>query len=108
MTMAACGQLVLHPGLASDAHIPAVAQLFASLSLQSKVGVAVLLTGMGEDGASGLRQLRERGWQTFAQDAVSAVVHGMPGAAIAQGGADYILNPAAIGKFISNLRLEPR
>ena len=66
------------------------------------MGLAVLLTGMGEDGASALRALRERGWQTFAQDADSAVVHGMPGAAIALGAAVYILNPAAIGKHLSS------
>ena len=108
MTINACGQTVLQPGVDMDAHIPAVAQLFASLTLQSKAGIAVLLTGMGEDGAFGLRQLRDRGWQTFAQDAASAVVHGMPGAAIAKGGAEHILNPAAIGKYISAQRMEPR
>ena len=58
---------------------------------------------MGEDGASALRLLRDRGWQTLAQDADSAVVHGMPGAAIALGAAAHILNPAAIGKYLSSL-----
>jgi len=108
MTINACRQIELQPGSAVEAHIPAVAQLFASLALQNKVGIAVLLTGMGEDGASGLRKLRDSGWQTFAQDGQSAVVHGMPGAAIAQGGAVHILNPAAIGKCISSTRFEPR
>ena len=104
MTLNVCGQLVLHSGTSTDAHVPAVGQLFSSLALQAKVGIAVLLTGMGEDGASSLRLLRDRGWQTFAQDAASAVVHGMPGAAIAQGGAEHILDPAAIGRYISNGR----
>ena len=108
MTMNACGQLVLNLGSSADAHIPAVEQLFASLAMQVKSGVAVLLTGMGEDGASSLRLLRDRGWQTFAQDAASAVVHGMPGAAIAQGGAAHVLNPAAIGKYISSNLMEAR
>lgn len=108
MIMNVFGQIELQPGSPDDAHAPAVAELFASLALQRKVGVAVLLTGMGVDGASGLRQLRDRGWQTFAQDAESSAVHGMPGAAIAQGGAEYILNPTAIGKCVSNIRTEPR
>jgi len=108
MIMNVFGQIELQPGSPDDAHAPAVAELFASLTLQRKVGVAVLLTGMGVDGALGLRQLRDRGWQTFAQDAESSAVHGMPGAAIAQGGAEHILNPTAIGKYISNIRTEPR
>ena len=108
MIMNVFGQIELQPGSPDDVHTPAVAELFASLALQRKVGVAVLLTGMGVDGASGLRQLRDRGWQTFAQDAESSAVHGMPGAAIAQGGAEHILNPTAIGKYLSNIGTEPR
>lgn len=102
LTVNAYGLLALHTGTVRDAHIPAVDQLFASLALQGKVGLAVLLTGMGEDGACAMRQLRDRGWQTFAQDADSAIVHGMPGTAIAQGAAAHILNPAAIGKYLSS------
>jgi two-component system chemotaxis response regulator CheB len=100
--MNANGQLALHAGTALNLHIPAIDQLFASLALQAKVGLAVLLTGMGEDGASALRALRDRGWQTFAQDAESAVVHGMPGVAIALGAAAHVLSPAAIGKYLSS------
>ncbi len=104
--LSACGQLILQPGDARDAHIPGVEPLFQSLSQHGKAGIAVLLTGMGSDGAHGLRSLRERGWQTYAQDAQSAVVHGMPGAAIACGAAQYVLNPAAMGKQISAILRE--
>ncbi|MBK8286827.1 MAG: hypothetical protein IPK97_19270 [Ahniella sp.] len=77
--------------------------LFRSLATQSRPGIAVLLTGMGEDGAAALRVLREQRWRTFAQDAASAVVFGMPGAAIALHAAEDVLNPAAIGQRIGHL-----
>ncbi len=45
-------------------------------------GVAVLLTGMGNDGATGLAALRQAGWYTLAQDQTTSVVYGMPRAAV--------------------------
>ena len=44
-------------------------------------GIAVLLTGMGSDGAQGLLHLRRLGWHTITQDRASCVVYGMPKAA---------------------------
>ena len=49
--------------------------------------VGVLLTGMGRDGAEGLKHMRERGFLTFAQDQESSAVYGMPKAAAAIGAA---------------------
>lgn len=61
---------------------PAVDVFFKSLALSwPRPSVAVLLTGMGRDGAEGLRALRERGWHTIAQDEATSVVYGMPKAA---------------------------
>ena len=62
-------------------HCPAIDELFASLAHYARPGVAVLLTGMGRDGAQGMMQLRSAGWHTIAQDEKSSVVWGMPGAA---------------------------
>jgi two-component system response regulator WspF len=54
-------------------------------------GVAVLLTGMGYDGARGLARLRRSGWHTIAQDQATSVVYGMPKAAVALDAACQVL-----------------
>ncbi|MBE9210055.1 chemotaxis response regulator protein-glutamate methylesterase [Nostoc sp. LEGE 06077] len=62
---------------------PSVDVFFKSVSQYWKrQGTAILLTGMGRDGAEGLSALRLRGWHTIAQDKASCVVYGMPKAAV--------------------------
>ena len=56
-----------------------------------QTGVALLLTGMGKDGAKGLLKLRARGWHTMAQDEASSVVWSMPKAGIDLGAACEVL-----------------
>jgi two-component system response regulator WspF len=56
-----------------------------------QTGVALLLTGMGKDGAQGLLKLRARGWHTAAQDEASSVVWSMPKAGIDLGAACEVL-----------------
>ena len=59
---------------------PAVSFLFRSVAAAyGDAAVGVLLTGMGRDGAAELKQMREKGAITIAQDKESSVVHGMPG-----------------------------
>ena len=53
--------------------------------------VAVILTGMGRDGVDGLRAIRRLGGRTIAESEATAVVNGMPGAAVSAGLADFIL-----------------
>jgi two-component system chemotaxis response regulator CheB len=66
--------------------------LFQSLAHVYGAGVvAVLLTGMGKDGARELALLKQRGATTIAQDKSTSVVHGMPGEAIRLDGATYVL-----------------
>lgn len=63
-------------------------------------GVAVLLTGMGRDGAKGLLRLHSCGWHTIAQDSQSCVVWGMPRAAAECGAAAAVLPLDEIGPAI--------
>jgi len=82
---------------------PSVDVLFASLAEHwSKPGAAVLLTGMGRDGAQGLQRLRQLGWHTLAQDEASSVVYGMPKAAAQLGAACKVMAPLAIASELSD------
>jgi two-component system response regulator WspF len=95
----ACFRYVREP--AACVHRPSVDTFFSSLlTAPIEPGVAVLLTGMGQDGAQGLQQLQRRGWQTIAQDQASSVIWGMPGAAVRLGAAGQILPADRIGAAI--------
>ena len=73
-------------------HRPAVDVLFRSAAkFAGKNAIGVILTGMGKDGAVGMREMHEAGAYTFAQDEQSCVVFGMPKEAIAAGGVDEVL-----------------
>jgi two-component system, chemotaxis family, response regulator WspF len=81
---------------------PSVDVLFRSLAEHwPSPAVAVLLTGMGRDGAQGLKQLRQLGWHTIAEAESSCVVFGMPKAAIELGAAQQILPLASIPAAIA-------
>jgi two-component system chemotaxis response regulator CheB len=65
--------------------------------------VAVILTGMGEDGVAGLRTVRSQGGRVIAQDEKSSVIFGMPGAAIAAGVTHEVLSLDAIAARLVEL-----
>ncbi len=70
---------------------PSVDVLFRSVAKYAGANaVGAILTGMGDDGANGLLEMRQAGAQTVAQDEESCVVFGMPKEAIARGGAMYV------------------
>ena len=80
---------------------PSVDVLFTSLAAYApRPGVAVLLTGMREDGADGLLRLRSVGWHTVAQDEKTCVVYGMPKAAAERGAAVEVLPVDRIGPAV--------
>ncbi len=83
---------------------PAANVLFSSMAKTTgPAGIGVLLTGMGEDGAAGLRELRAAGGYTIAEDESSAVVYGMPAAAVRLGGATESLPLAGIAPRVREL-----
>jgi len=87
---------------------PSVDVFFASLSKYwPPPATAILLTGMGRDGAQGLLKLRKAGWHTIAQDEKSSVVFGMPKAAIELGAASRVLPLDEIGKAVAEREGRP-
>jgi two-component system chemotaxis response regulator CheB len=70
-------------------------------SLTNSIGiqiVGVILTGMGKDGAEGIKHIHEIGGKTIAQDEETCIIYGMPREAIHTGTIDWVLNPSEIQK----------
>ena len=73
-------------------HKPSIDVLFQSLAeIAGSHAIGVLLTGMGTDGAVGLKQIRDAGGITIAQDEKTSMVWGMPGAAVKLQAATYVV-----------------
>jgi two-component system chemotaxis response regulator CheB len=73
-------------------HRPSVDVLFKSVAqCAGRNAIGVILTGMGDDGARGLRDMHEAGAVTAAQDEASCVVYGMPREAVRLGGVDDVV-----------------
>ena len=79
------------------AYQPSIDVFFQSLARYwPDRGVAALLTGMGRDGALGMKELRSQNWHTIAQEKNSCVVYGMPKAAVAIDAVAEVLPPEGI------------
>jgi two-component system, chemotaxis family, protein-glutamate methylesterase/glutaminase len=82
-------------------HRPSVDVLFRSTARYAgKNAVGIIMTGMGDDGAKGMQEMKEAGAFNIAQDEASCVVFGMPKEAIKLGGVDRILPLGIIAKEI--------
>ena len=92
------------PEPAACPYRPSVDAFFLSLERNwAEKGIAVLLTGMGKDGAAGLLALRKKGWHTIAQDEATSLIYAMPKAAAALNAAKEILPINAIARAIKIL-----
>ena len=85
-------QVQVKSGPLVNRHRPSVEVLFKSTArFAGRNAVGVILTGMGADGADGLKEMHDAGAATIAQDEHSCIVFGMPKEAIARGGVDHIV-----------------
>ena len=82
----------LDDGQPVNRHKPSVDVLFRSVAQQAgRNAIGVILTGMGKDGAEGLKEMRDAGSPTIAQDEATCVVWGMPREAVALGAAVQVM-----------------
>lgn len=87
---------------------PAVAHLFRCVPPELRPAtVAVLLTGMGKDGAAELKGLRDDGAVTIVQDRASSAVYGMAGEAVRLDAAMLVLEPVRIGRVLHTIANQP-
>jgi two-component system chemotaxis response regulator CheB len=85
-----------------DGHRPAATVLFHSLArVFGSQAAGIVLSGIGQDGVAGLREMLVRGALTLAQDEQSSPVYGMPRAAFESGSASRSLNPPALARAIA-------
>jgi len=88
-----------------NSHKPSVNVLMSSVSKEAKGNATgFILTGMGDDGAQGLKQMRDAGSHTYAQNEKTSTVYGMPKMAVQLGGTDTTLSIFDITKTINNLK----
>lgn len=101
--------LTLEEGEPVQGHCPSATLMLQSLARSlGPRAVGIVLTGMGDDGAEGLLELKRRGGVTLAQDEVSSVVYGMPREAVRRGAVGSQLNPPDLAVALLRLaRLEP-
>ena len=85
-------------------HRPSVDVLFRSVAISvGPKAVGVIMTGMGDDGAQGLCEMRESGAVTIAQDEASCIVFGMPKEAISRGAVNVVVPLERIASAVLNL-----
>jgi len=97
-------KIKLHQGPPRNFCRPSVDELFESLAeVYNGKTLALILTGMGNDGKEGAKKIKEKGGVVLAQDAESSIVFGMPKAVIEEGLADEVINLSKISERLKDL-----
>ena len=98
-------RLAIRDGPPVARHRPSVDVLFRSTAQAAGTNaLGIIMTGMGDDGANGLLEMRQAGANTSAQDEASCIVFGMPKEAIARGGVERVLNLNALAHEIASFQ----
>jgi two-component system chemotaxis response regulator CheB len=91
------------PAATLDRYVPSADRLFRSVAPLGMRCIGVILTGMGDDGLEGARAIRDAGGIVIAESQETAVVYGMPGAAVRAGLANEVLPLPAIGDYLAKV-----
>ena len=106
LEISGAGRLSLNAAPPVTGHRPSVNATFEAVARgYGRRALALLLTGMGTDGASGLQAIHDAGGTTWAQTPATCAVAGMPGSAIELGAASAILTPAEMVARLERLRV---
>lgn len=97
-------QLRVFPAGPKDLYAPSVDRMLRTASEACKERmIAIIMTGMGDDGAEAIREVNERGGRTIAESSQSAIIFGMPAEAIKTGAVEEVLSLNAIPEAIRRL-----
>ncbi len=96
-------QLAVTQAAPSDRYVPSADRLFHSVAASGVRCIGVILTGMGDDGVDGAKAIRAAGGIVIAESQETAVVNGMPGAAVRAGVASEVLPLPQIGEYLAKV-----
>jgi two-component system chemotaxis response regulator CheB len=96
-------KLAVSPAAPGDRYVPSADRLFHSVAATGARCVGVILTGMGDDGVDGAKAIRAAGGIVIAESQETAVVNGMPGAAVRAGVASEVLPLPQIGDYLAKV-----
>jgi two-component system chemotaxis response regulator CheB len=96
------GRIHLQQPTPRDVYRPSIDMAMASAaSTYGPSACGVVLTGFGDDGAEGLKRIREAGGEGFVQELGSCIVRSMPERALERAGADHVASPERIGQLLA-------
>jgi two-component system, chemotaxis family, protein-glutamate methylesterase/glutaminase len=99
------GRVHLQTPATKDFYRPSIDMAMASAAeAYGASAIGVVLTGIGNDGSEGLKQIREAGGEGFVQDVASCIVPSMPERAMQHAGVDVVGTPERIGQILSSRR----
>ena len=102
LTVRADGRIHLQPPGPKDVYRPSInLAMTSAVEAFGAATVGIVLTGSGDDGADGLKRIREAGGEGYVQEPASCIVPSMPERAIDRAGADHVASPARIGQLLA-------